>query len=148
VTNNKWIWMASRSILLLWIPSPHSSNRNHRSPVLGLQTHDSGILSVRFRVLPRSLLRILLDIRSLLVHQMDLLAQKMGIRMGFGILRAPILGQRRPCILHPTRTIRQRRDHKGTIRPDDTRPRTAQPDDPSLDLPGRTLFFRAQLILF
>src|SRR5439155_26391245 len=83
----------------------------------------SRLLSLRLRFLPIWFLRFLLDIRSLLVHQMGFLAMAR-------VRSAPILEIRRPGLLHPKGTICKRRDHKGAVRPDDARPTTAQPRIP------------------
>src|SRR6266550_4306680 len=70
-------------------------------------------------LLPIRILWLLLDIRSLLVRQVGFLALAR-------IWSTPILAIRRPGLLHPQGTIRQGRDHKGAVRPDDAGPTTAQ----------------------
>src|SRR6266566_2371419 len=83
----------------------------------------SRLLSLRLWFLPIWVLRFLLDIRSLLVHQMGFLAVAR-------VRSATVLEIRRPSLLHPKGTICYRRDYKGAVRPDDARPSTAQPRIP------------------
>jgi hypothetical protein len=114
----------SQSIFHLGIYCLPRNYRNHsRSRTDILQTNRRSLLPVRFRLLPvRLLLRVLLDLRYLLVRPLALLALEVG-------LLTPILGLglRRPRLLHPQRTIRTGRDHKGPVRSVDARSTNAQP---------------------
>ena len=65
---------SSGSLPLLGNPSPHSRSHDCSSQLGLLPT--SRLLSIRFRFLPIRVLRFLLDIRSLLVHQMGFLAME------------------------------------------------------------------------
>ncbi len=66
---------SSGSLPLLGNPSPHSGSHDRSSGQLGLLP-TSRLLSIRFGFLPIRVLRFLLDIRSLLVHQMGFLAME------------------------------------------------------------------------
>ena len=117
--------MASWTIPILRLhrsPSSHRDNSSHR---ILAKTNSCNLLSVRIRLLPvRTILRLLLDHRHLLVRQIPILALEMG--HGTKILR-PRLGIRRPSLQHTTRTIRTRRNQQRPVRPDDARPTTTQP---------------------
>ena len=66
---------SSGSLPLLGNSSPHSGSHDRSSSQLGLLP-TSRLLSIRLRLLPLRILRFLLDIRSLLVHQMGILAME------------------------------------------------------------------------
>src|SRR6266704_3508345 len=95
----------SRALLLLGNTSSHSGSHDGRGDQLGLLP-TSRLLSLRLwflpiwvlRFLPIWVLRFLLDIRSLLVHQMGFLAVAR-------VRSATVLEIRRPSLLHPKGTI-------------------------------------------
>ncbi len=87
----------SRALLLLGNTSSHSGSHDGRGDQLGLLP-TSRLLSLRLWFLPIWVLRFLLDIRSLLVHQMGFLAVAR-------VRSATVLEIRRPSLLHPKGTI-------------------------------------------
>ena len=115
--------MASWSIPVLGfhrIPGSHRNNRRARIHLL--QTRTRRILSVRLRFLPVRLpIPTLLHLRSLLDRPLAHLSMEMGI---LAQILGKRMGLRRPRLLHPQRTIRTRRDLKGTIRTDGPRSST------------------------
>ncbi len=116
---------ASWSILPLGFHRiPRSHRNNHSTRIHLLQTNSHSILSLWLCVLPVRLpIPPILHLRSLLDRPLALLPMEMG-------LLTPLLGRmglRRPRILHPQRTIRPWRNHKGPVRPDDARPTNTQP---------------------
>lgn len=117
--------MASWTIPPLRIHRLSRSHRDNSRPGTPIPASHRSLLSVQLWNLPvRILLRILLDLRHLLVHPVPILALEMG--HGTKIL-GPRPGIWRPSILHPQGTIRTGRDHQRPVRPDDARPPTARP---------------------
>src|SRR5437899_9330240 len=95
----------SRSLGVL-LRDPTGTSSRHVLPVL---------------LLPLPAILHLRNIRLLLDSKMASLPVEMGMGLPRKILAIP-----RPILQHHPRTIRQRRDHQGTIRTDDARPTTTQ----------------------
>src|SRR5437879_6565707 len=95
-------------------------SRRLRLPIRNTtRTGSRHVLSVLLLPLPAIL--HLRNIRLLLDSKMASLPVEMGMGLPRKILAIP-----RPILQHHPRTIRQRRDHQGTIRTDDARPTTTQ----------------------
>src|SRR2546426_10592039 len=95
----------SRRLSVLLCDSTGTSSR-HVLPVL---------------LLPLPTVLHLWDLRLLLDSKMASVPVEMGMGLPRKILAIP-----RRVLLHHPRTIRQRRDHQGTVRTDDARPTTTQ----------------------
>src|SRR6266540_4052190 len=94
----------SRSLSVL-LRDPTGTSSRHVLPVL----------------LPLPPVLHLWDLRLLLDSKMASVPVEMGMGLPRKILAIP-----RRVLLHHPRTIRQRRDHQGTVRTDDARPTTTQ----------------------
>src|SRR6266487_3964492 len=97
----------SRSLRVL-LRDPTGTSSRHVLPVL---------------LLPLPTVLHLRNLRLLLDSKMASVPVEMGMGMG---LPRKILAIPRRVLLHHPRTIRQRRDHQGTVRTDDARPTTTQ----------------------
>src|SRR5213080_1074761 len=115
---------SSKALLRLGHIRPRRSDRGI-SRRISVLLRDPTRTSSR-HVLPELLLPLpailhLRNLRLLLDSKMASLPVEMGMRLPRKILAIP-----RRVLLHHPRTIRQRRDHQGSVRTDDARPTTTQ----------------------